>query len=171
MAQRGPLVSACGIRDEGAKTLLQGETAPESLGKELCGATFLVRPPSRRFPVGNWDCGEVQERCVWGGRPAVAGHRVDPVTGPAFPGFGALGLIYCGGPGDPPPLTSDSVWEMRQVYCTGDLTFSENPINSFSTNIFRGSPMLKPAEDPGPLRGEAKRGEGALEASGGGLSC
>lgn len=58
-------------------------------------------------------------------------------------------------PRDPPPLTLDSIWEMRQVCCTGDLTFSENPVNSFSTNIFRGSLMLKPAEDPGPLRGEA----------------
>ena len=63
-------------------------------------------------------------------------------------------------PGDPPPLTSDSIWEMRQVYCTGDLTFSENPVNSFSTNIFRGSLMLKPAEDPrAPLwRGLEGRG-------------
>ena len=38
MAQRGPLVSARSIVDEGIK----GQTVPESPGKEVCGTTLLV---------------------------------------------------------------------------------------------------------------------------------
>lgn len=99
MAQWGPLVSAHGIVDEGVK----GQTVPESPGKEVRGMTFLVRSPSLRFPIGNQGCGEIQERHVRGGGcPAVARHRVDPITGPAVPRFGALGLIRCWGQGTHP---------------------------------------------------------------------
>lgn len=50
MAQRGPLVGARGITDEGAKALLKSQMAPESPGREVHGMTFLVRPPQPPFP-------------------------------------------------------------------------------------------------------------------------
>lgn len=66
-----------------------------------------------------------------GQRPQIWGSWADPLLGP----------------GDPPPLTSDSVCEMRQVYCIGDFDFLRK-LCKLSTHIFGGSPMLKPAEDP-----------------------
>lgn len=103
--------------------LLKGQMARESPGREVHDLPGSTPPASPVSAVGTRGSGEVQETLVQGGGSRPWPGTGGPRHGAGVPGFGALGLIACGGRDYFHWTPTGS--EMGRFTALGTLTFSE----------------------------------------------